>query len=322
LVENMSSKPFYLNQEIDDFDQFCESARRWDLDFRQLEAGPFSGQLLMFGNARLNFTRCRLSRKILQHGATPKGLVTFGILANAETGMFWRNIAVDGSALFVFPPDGELLAITQPDFDVFAISIAEDTLESVCTLLELPDFKTLVNQNEVFKCHPKKMLRLRHLLFHINQILNSQTGEYVTSRFLIQIEQELAVQLLSTLSNQLHTIGRKSLRKRDVSLKAAESYIYESSGAVPSIPEICAAAHASQRMLEYAFKERYGMTPQAFVLMERLNRVRKQLRSESFGEHRISDIAREHGFSHMGQFGANYKKLFAESPSSTLKNRG
>ena len=33
----------------------------------------------------------------------------------------------------------------------------------------------------------------------------------------------------------------------------------------------------------------------------------------------VSEIARQHGFWHMGQFSADYKKIFTELPSKTLK---
>ncbi len=40
-------QPFLLHQYFDDFDDFCVNARNWDLEYRQIEPGPFSGELLI-----------------------------------------------------------------------------------------------------------------------------------------------------------------------------------------------------------------------------------------------------------------------------------
>ncbi len=40
-------QPFLLHQNFDDFDDFCVNARNWDLEYRQIEPGPFSGELLI-----------------------------------------------------------------------------------------------------------------------------------------------------------------------------------------------------------------------------------------------------------------------------------
>jgi AraC family ethanolamine operon transcriptional activator len=72
-------------------------------------------------------------------------------------------------------------------------------------------------------------------------------------------------------------------------------------------------------MLEYAFRERYAMTPQAYIKTIRLNNARKQLLKAMPCTNQVTRIAEQNGFSHMGQFSIDYKKLFLECPSNTLK---
>ena len=76
----------------------------------------------------------------------------------------------------------------------------------------------------------------------------------------------------------------------------------------------------SQRTLEYAFDERFGVTPKAFLLTYRLNMVRKELRSSDHSTTKVVDIANDYGFWHMGRFAANYYQLFQELPSDTLRH--
>ncbi len=315
----MTRQTFYLHQYMDDFDEFCANARNWDIDFRQLDAGPFSSELLMFGDASTLFTRTKLGRNMLQQGACPQGLVTFGILADPKINMHWRNIDVFGDMLVIFPPEGELQGITQADFDVFAISLAEDLLDQSCAAFELPTFNSLRIHQEAFQCHSQSITALRKWLITVEQTLTSGPWAIRNRGYLEQIEQEIAGRLVRILAEHRQPINRKRIRKRDLALKAAETYIFASTNAVVTIPELCIAANASERTLEYAFRERYGLTPKAYTQIYRLNNIRKQLRQASPDTDQVSEIAHQHGFWHMSQFSADYKKLFAELPSKTLK---
>ena len=77
--------------------------------------------------------------------------------------------------------------------------------------------------------------------------------------------------------------------------------------------------NVSERTLEYAFRERFGQSPKTFTLTYRLNNVRKILRHADPDADRIYEIAGHYGFLHMGQFTSDYKRLFGELPSETLR---
>ena len=204
-------------------------------------------------------------------------------------------------------------------FNKRAKLFSEKKLNQLCAAFELPDFHALLKKNEVFRCHPAKLAALRKYLLSIEHALVTGTEEVRSLHFLEQIEQEIAARVVSLIAESSQTVSRKPIRKRDNALKLAESYIFESGGEVVTIPELSIAANASQRTLEYAFHERYGCSPKAYTRIYRLNNVHKQLRYADPDTTQISDIALQHGFWHMGQFSADYKKLFAMLPSETLK---
>lgn len=312
-------QPFFIHQNINDFDEFCCVIKKWSLDYRQLEKGLFSSELLMFGDDTTIFGRAKLGRKIQQNGEAPPGLITFCILANPECRINWRNHGITGDTLFVFPPDGELDSLTYDDFDVFPLSLSEEFLNQTCELFELPDIKTLINKNEVFQCDPKKLTELRSWLQSIYDQLMTGTVAIRNTHYLKQIERDLADRLVRILAEQHQPVRKKTLRKRDIALRAAEDYIDKSGIEVITVPELCLVTDVSERTLEYAFRERYNMTPKSYTLNHRLNNVRKKLRKAEPVTGIISEIAHQYGFWHMGQFSADYKKLFAELPSKTLK---
>ncbi len=316
----MTEGLFYRHQFCTDFEEYCHNVREWDLDYRPLESGPFLSERLSFGSNDFIFSHTKIGRRLLQRGSIPPGLVTFGILASPDIKIHWRNIDIAGDSLIIFPPGGELYSITQADFNVFPISLSEQKLNQVCTMLELPDFRTLTKKSESFSCFPQRLFEFRRYLEYVEAHLRTGAGSDRNNHFLREIEHEITVKLVRILAEHSLPARGKRVRRRDAAIKIAESYIRENSHKWITIPELCREANASQRMLEYAFRERYKMTPKAYLRAVQLNTVRKQLLKASPFTNQVNRIARQNGFSHMGQFSAGYKNLFGERPSDTLRH--
>jgi AraC family ethanolamine operon transcriptional activator len=75
----------------------------------------------------------------------------------------------------------------------------------------------------------------------------------------------------------------------------------------------------SRRKLNYCFQDVLGTSPVKYLRSLRLNGVRRALRQASPGV-TVQDIASHWGFWHLSQFAQDYKHLFGELPSATLKN--
>ena len=317
----MDNQTFFLHQQFYDFEAYCESARHWDLDYYQLDRGVFSSERIIFGNVDFIFSHAQLGRRILQKGATPSGLITFGVLANPNISIHWRNYDISGDKLLIFPPGGELYSVNQPDFNVFALSLSEETLNRACHSFELPDFRKLVDGIEVLNCHPNSMLLLREWLQKTSFELSSCPPAADSNLRLQQLEEDLARRLIATIAESKGSMLKLALRRRDIALNSAVDFIVESDSPVTSVQELCSIAHVSERTLEYAFRERFGQTPKTFTLTNRLNNVRKMLTRANPDVDKIYEIAGQHGFFHMGQFSSDYKRLFGEQPSETLNRK-
>ena len=87
---------------------------------------------------------------------------------------------------------------------------------------------------------------------------------------------------------------------------------------MPTVKELCLIAGASQRTLEYAFEDKYGIGPKDYIKKQRLNQVHNALKKADPNQINIKDIANQFGFWHPGQFGADYKKMFQVLPSKTI----
>jgi len=102
-------------------------------------------------------------------------------------------------------------------------------------------------------------------------------------------------------------------------MKQAEEMILETLARPWTVHDLCTALHVSERTLRYSFQEYFGMSPMIYLKVQRLNGVRRQLKASRADQVTVTDIAIQWGFWHMGQFAKDYKKMFGECPSETLR---
>jgi AraC-like DNA-binding protein len=89
-----------------------------------------------------------------------------------------------------------------------------------------------------------------------------------------------------------------------------------------SLAEVAASLDTSVRTLSRAFQKRRGMGPIAFLRRRRLEAARHDLLVAEPGERRVTEVALRYGFAHLGRFAVDYRRLFGESPSETLRVPG
>jgi AraC-like DNA-binding protein len=84
-----------------------------------------------------------------------------------------------------------------------------------------------------------------------------------------------------------------------------------------TLSDLAQHCRVAERTLEYGFRQVYGTTPLAFIRSQRLSRSRSALLSAK-GHTSVGQTARAFGFTHMGQYSRDYRRLFGETPSETL----
>lgn len=125
---------------------------------------------------------------------------------------------------------------------------------------------------------------------------------------------------LATHVGATESISRAARARSFAVCKLARAYIRscDEHDALPSIVDICLAIGVSERRLQYAFQEYVGMSPNTYLRLMRLNRVRAALVQAVPGQTTVTRIAVQHGFLHFGRFAGDYKRIFGEPPSVTL----
>ncbi|WP_311222106.1 MULTISPECIES: AraC family transcriptional regulator [unclassified Acidovorax] len=102
-------------------------------------------------------------------------------------------------------------------------------------------------------------------------------------------------------------------------LAAAERYAMARLCAPLSLEDLARAAGVSSRTLHLYCKRRFGVGPMVWLRQMRLDAARQKLSSGR--DCRITDVAMDHGFGHLGRFSSYYQQRFGELPRETTARR-
>lgn len=96
----------------------------------------------------------------------------------------------------------------------------------------------------------------------------------------------------------------------DHRLARAAEFIADNCTRPLALGDICAAAGLSESYLIRAFRQRYGLTPHAFLIDRRIRYSRARLRRG----HAIADVAADAGFADQAHLHRAFKRLVAATP--------
>ncbi|MBZ6077426.1 AraC family transcriptional regulator [Microvirga puerhi] len=102
-------------------------------------------------------------------------------------------------------------------------------------------------------------------------------------------------------------------------VKRAEAFIEAHFAAPLSLADIAAHAGVSARSLQNGFQNFRGMTPMAFLRSVRLQHAHRALLVADPAISTVTQIALACGFTHLGEFGTIYRRMFGETPGRTLQ---
>ncbi|ASP35804.1 hypothetical protein CHH27_23290 [Labrenzia sp. VG12] len=298
--------------EFTDVDQLCENARHWDLSFRPLAAPAGSGALarMLQGRARrIDYSYARFLVGLDQRGAPPAGKYTFTIPGSSLGQLWWRGQTTGAQDILVFSPSSELASFSGPDFEVHLISVTPEDLAAYAERrgLEVPAKARLPS---VFKLPVAHLRRARGVLAGLG------AGP---SPFAFCDLDILAEDLVCSWLSQAGLRPRRT--DPSASGRVVDAFLERvSEGDVRDlrISDLCVAGNISRRALELTFRERFGVSPSAFLKRMRLCQAYRDLTVASSIDRTVGDVMDKVGLTHVGRFAQEYRSLFGELPSHTL----
>jgi len=300
------------------FDELAEASQGWSLDFRQLDAGLSPSGWVQVRDSGTLIQRLRLGRQYEQRGETPPGMLSFGFLEGGVNGVRWCGRGFADEQVFVRGPARDFEAISFPGFGGFTLSFSEARLEQVAEVLGLSGRWLEGLDDGPLNVDPVAVRALQRRLGRVVGQLEGDSTVLEAAAVRHELAFEIPAQLIETLASAREKPEIPPSSVRDLAVRRALQLIDGQPDQPHTVQAICQAARVSRRTLDYAFREHFGVTPKAYLKAVRLNGVRRELRDAEAGTV-IADVANRWGFWHMGQVAADYRRLFGELPSQTLK---
>jgi AraC family ethanolamine operon transcriptional activator len=160
---------------------------------------------------------------------------------------------------------------------------------------------------------------LQDYLLQLYSLVKSQSS-FLDQRSISKILLEDYLPLLITTIPSVERPSQLSLKysQRWSLVRQVESYLLNNLDQPITLKELCEQFYATKSPLSYAFQEVLGMSPLAYLKILRLHAIRRVLKYAD-PDTTIISLMHQFGFWHAGRFSLDYKKLFGESPSDTLK---
>ncbi len=290
----------------------------WNFEFTQLSPGALAANGGVIALNCVVVGQLTLDQSLLRRGHAPHGSAAVLIPGSASSQAFVRGRKLEPAQCIAMADGACVEVITRRDYVDVALAVdlrawrGESQWLSECAL---------ATGHGSWVARPgspwiNRMRQAVHWLF-------SAAREYPQAMSRPDVRASLADQFVGAMADfgsertDVERPARDARVQQRIAVERAREYIHGKLAEPLPLSELCRYAHVQARSLEYGFREITGLSPIAYVKSLRLNAVRRDLSRASAAEHSISAIALDHGFWHLSQFAADYRKFFGETPTST-----
>ena len=290
----------------------------WEVSYNQLARGVMHGEFLQAEGQHVIVSSETYTHAIHGVGSAPPDKLAFVIQMDKGHSRL-NGIVSCASKVFLLPAGREFDYFASKNHNFFTIQVDQGSFTSGFHKLRGSNDTQLDFESWSYVSIPRPLARAlnNHICQLLDQVPLLETATINPSAE----ESELSISHLLSLSflsnEQVPFESNPSERRRRI--QSAKDFILSNLGSQLSIPEICAIADCSVRTLQYGFLEHYNLTPVQFIKYHRINEARRQLIAASADEQSVGQIARSLGLKHQGRFSEDYREMFGELPSQTLR---
>nr|WP_315465797.1 helix-turn-helix domain-containing protein [uncultured Rhodoferax sp.] len=297
----------------EDVDEHAGSQREFLLSYDQITPGTFQGQIQMLQLPGVLLVHERTNCGTRQRGRLADGCYGFASLYEMGQTTTFHGMPVHSDAIMM-GRGHELDLCSVGGMGLTAVVVDADLLRTVWQEIYRRPWNSWFDYPTVSCVNATKLQGLHALQRHILQRGVSTPGVLVDPDAMTRLRDELLYQWMETLPEEPDVSDLQTVSRRKKLVDRACEVALAQREHPPSMLALCRQVGASQRKLEYCFKDIVGMTPAQFLRTLRLNAARRAIKAAG-QEHGIQGIAAQWGFLSASDFSSDFKRQFGELPS-------
>ncbi|HEY9648009.1 MAG TPA: helix-turn-helix domain-containing protein [Chroococcidiopsis sp.] len=290
-----------------------------DVRLTPLENQPFNCESAALNLGGIQFTFNHVNRNLYAVGHKQIEFLTFAMILQGEGRHgIENNRLVTEDYLFGFDPNREADLVFPGGAIYCAFYIRPSIFEDYAQAMDRLDLDAnFLASNYVYM--PESFPPLRNYLKQIYGLLIQQSPLLHQPDFQQIILQDFLPLLMTALPpRQERQVSAKGFRRSKL-VKQADDYMRSHIAQPLTLTDLCQALGTSSRALCYGFQEIFEMSPMSYLKLLRLQGVYRVLKAAKPNKTTVTETATQFGFYHLGYFAQDYKQMFGELPSETLK---
>ena len=310
-----------FSQIYSDPDQLCEAATFSRLKATQYSSGKLEAQYNILHLDNLQFAEATINKTLKFEGEKKAGCLQFMMVQRSnQMPYIAHGFSVTEQDIFGFDPNRLSNGIMPENSRIMIGIVNSHIFDSLIQEMGYECFKKNFLSQNCIRLEQTRLQTLRGYYQEISWILGNHPSFLSHPQIQSLIEEDFYPLLIDTLGKTSKKKRQRIKMYRRYSLvKKAEEIVKSYIDQPLTLKQLCNELEASSSALCYGFQDIFGMSPMAYVKTQRLNGVRRALKNANPETTKVMSIAQQWGFWSPNHFSVDYKKMFGESPSETLK---
>ena len=309
-----------VRRETRDADEQAACLREWDQTYEQLTPGQFEGRFMEIWFRGIQLFREVTNQSVHEEGLMRAGERVLGVPVAMQGQGYYCGRPISPDAIMTMCGGAEFEFRAPEHFDLVAVSVPVGALAQYAQDIEHRDIELELQNMRVIQATKGYVDEFRGFLLTVLESVSRTPAMLKYAAMQKGLEQAL-------LSSVVKVVGRAEDTSRSMAsptarhaiVSRAQDYMREHVEEPLTVEDLCRVLGVSRRTLQYSFQEVLQLNPVSYLRAMRLNGARRMLKSAGTERHSVQDIAARWGFWHLSHFATDYRRMFGELPSDTLR---
>lgn len=298
---------------------YAASIRQGTIELTVTGRGPFTAKLIKIDLHRLWMQRFSESLPRIAHVAGWGGRAVIGFRTQSGPSLLQSGFEMQPTNIVQYSEGQSYFQRSSGPACQAAMSLPVEDMVSLAAVVGFDP--TSPKDALAYTPAPSAMARLQRLHAAAG-CLAEEAPEIIANPDAARgLEQTLIEAMVECLGNGKEHENGLARGQHAIVMRRFRRVLEENSEQPIYIPEICKAIKVPERTLRLCCQEHLGMSPKRYLMLRRMNLARRALCVSATGATTVTDIATRYGFWQIGRFAVEYRSLFGETPSATLRRQ-